>query len=111
MPLRAWRLPFSPKTGSSPKAGSFKDKFWKPGTVQASAKDSARVVTAKVTATMSAMAEKMLGIEELRAISLEAATGASTEEFCERLQSRLGLEVDASELELRRTTASGWPMR
>jgi putative hemolysin len=60
-----------------------------------------------ISPIMTAIAEKLLGIEELRAMTSELARGADSKEFCARLQERLALKIDISEEELERIPTTG----
>lgn len=58
-------------------------------------------------AILSQWAEKLLAVDELRALTRELAAGACSREFCARLQQRLGLTIETADAELLHIPAAG----
>ncbi|MFN0101577.1 MAG: lysophospholipid acyltransferase family protein [Bryobacteraceae bacterium] len=59
------------------------------------------------TAMFAQWAEKLLAVDELRALTRELAAGAGSREFCARLQQRLGLTIETTAAELLHVPATG----
>ena len=58
-------------------------------------------------AMLAQWAEKLLAVDELRALTRELADGACSREFCSRLQQRLGLTIETADQELLHIPATG----